>query len=230
MEQGLNYLYCKNLNGSSSSDDDESKKQKRKRSKSKYDKDKDESVSLSSSGGEDMVYLSTKQERISKESSPRSHQSSNDDEDIESINIAVCPKSNKKKARESIASLKAAENFHRILPLNVLEKYQQVLGTKKRARLRCKLCHEKTSFFCVKCTNGNYDDIFAICSPLKVPLCDCFYEHVTPVIVTATQTVTIGSSPLSGTYNSYFSPILYDPRVTGWIDQEYLEKPVAMQR
>ena len=172
-----------------------------------------------------MVYLSTKHERISKELSPN-HQSSNDDEDIESINIAVCPK-NKKKARESV-TLKATENFHRILPLNVLEKYQQVLGTKKRARLRCKLCHEKTSFFCVKCTNGNYDDIFAICSPLKVPLCDCFYEHVTPVIVTATQTVTIGSSPLSGAYNSYFSPILYDPRVTGWIDQEYLEKPVAM--
>jgi len=225
MEQGPNYLYCKNLNGSSSSDDDgEIKKEKRKRSNSKYDEDKDESVSLSSSGGEDMVYLSTKQEIISKEFSPRSRHSPNDDEDIESINVVAGPKSNKKKARESVI-LTTTDNFHRILPLNVLEKYQQVLGTKKRARLRCKLCHEKTSFFCVKCTKGNYDDIFAICSPLKVPLCDCFYEHVTPVIVTATQTVTIGSSQ-----HAYYSPILYDPRVTGWIDQEYLENPVGMQR
>ena len=222
MEQVPNYLYCKeNLNGNSSSDDD-SKRENRKRLLNGNDEDKDESVSLSSSGGEDMVYLSIKQE---KESSP-SRQSSNDDEDIETINIAVGPKSNRKKARESVM-LKATDNFHRILPLNVLEKYQQVLGTKKRARLRCKLCHEKTSFFCVKCTNGNYDDIFAICSPLKVPLCDCFYEHVTPVIVTATKTVTIGSSPLCGAYNPYFSPILYDPRVTGWIDQEYLEKPAT---
>ena len=178
MEQGGHY---KNLNGSSSSDDDESKKEKRKRSNSKYDEDKDVNVSLSSSGGEDVAYLSTKQERIS-----------NDDDDIESISIVAGPKS-KKKARESVI-LTATDNFHRILPLHVLEKYQQVLGTKKRARLRCKLCNAKTSYFCFKCTNGNYDDIFAICSPLKVPLCDCFYEHVTPVIVTATQTVTIGSS------------------------------------
>jgi hypothetical protein len=199
-------LYCKeNLNGSSSGDvNEKTVNGKRKSSTLAYD---DEDSSNSSSVDEN-VYIS-KQDR---HASPKSN---NEDEEVGSDRI---PKNNKKKVRELIVSKLATENenFHRILPLNVLEKYHQVLGTNKRARLRCKLCHEKTSFFCAKCTNG--DEIFALCSPLKVPLCNCFYEHVTPMQYMSTSKESNRSNQAS---SQFFSPILNDPRVAEILDKPY---------
>ena len=169
----------------------------------------DDEDSINSSSVDEIAYIS----KQDPDASPKS----NEDEEVESDRNS---KNNKKKVRVEIVSKLATENehFHRILPLNVLEKYHQVLGTNKRARLRCKLCHEKTSFFCAKCTNG--DEIFALCSPLKVPLCNCFYEHVTPVEYKSTkESHSLNPAP-------FFSPvcaeILDDPRVA-----EILEKPVT---
>jgi len=103
-------------------------------------------------------------------------------------------KKRKSNEKEDVIEFGSEEQFHRILPLHTLPKFSQVRGTKKRARSRCKLCHEKTSYYCAKCT-VNEHDIFTICSPLKVPSCNCFYEHVTPHHM-ITSTSSSSSSPL----------------------------------
>jgi ribosomal protein S14 len=56
-----------------------------------------------------------------------------------------------------------------------LEVYQDIRETNKRARRRCKYCGERTSFYCVQCSDAENNDLVCFC--VTNPSCNAFVEH-----------------------------------------------------
>jgi hypothetical protein len=69
------------------------------------------------------------------------------------------------------------EGHHILASIRLLAKYTSS-GKAARKQRDCRICHMKASFYCVKCSNANNDDVWAICGPATKRGANCLKEHL----------------------------------------------------
>ena len=55
--------------------------------------------------------------------------------------------------------------MHVLQRLGKLPKYKRAIKKGNRVRLHCKICHQNTAYYCIKCSDLKIDSIYACCNP-----------------------------------------------------------------
>ena len=72
--------------------------------------------------------------------------------------------------------------MHVLQRLGNLRKYRPTVKKGNRVRLRCRICHQNTAYYCMQCSNLRNEEIYACCNPNNDSKKKCFEVHMNTVI------------------------------------------------